>query len=258
MSAKYFNIGINMRANEFITEIEKLSATQYTGGKDYLNNLTVGHTLAKLPGPSGLLYSVDDDDRKTIKIWHPEGITPTLSRYAFETDVEYKQRLTKHKQKHQQSPGLLIGKLELYKANWFPVSNAFEVSVITVHEDYRGGSIAKALYGIALSVLKLTLLAGDSQTPGGRKNWVSLYKIPGVELQGYVRIKDLSLDDQIDTIMAKLGGQYLGQSVDNHFFGFDVLPATTQDELEAYIDTAISKVYGGSYITGLYATWTGK
>jgi hypothetical protein len=154
---------------------------------------------------------------------------------------------------------------------------AVKVGTITVDEDYRGMGIAKALYGIVLTIMKRPLLAGSSQTPGGRRNWLSLSQIPGVEMKGYVSVNDYKLDadptlqgtqlaaraeKNIDTIMGKLGGQHIGHNkYDGHYFAFDVKPNTTKQELEAYVDTNLSKVYTSSYSgsnSGLYAVWTGQ
>jgi hypothetical protein len=114
--------------------------------------------------------------------------------------------------------------------------------------------------------MRRPLIAGSSQTPGGRRNWLSLSQIPGVEMKGYLRISDQIFDysgnnKPIDIIMGKLGGQYIGKNNKNiHYFAFDVKPNTTKQELQAYVDTNISKVYGGEYSMstgGLYAVWTG-
>ena len=178
------------------------------------------------------------------------------------------------------TPGQLIGNLEISPAGWFPLPNAVEVGVINVDEDYRGQGIATALYGIVLTIMKRPLVAGDSQTPGGQRNWVSLAGIPGVEMKGYVGIEDYNMfpstrnplgyqgnekqaEQNIDTIMGKLGGDYIGQSQRDElslrqYFAFDVRPNTTGQQLEAYVKTQLSKIYGDTAFTsGLYATWSG-
>ena len=150
-----------------------------------------------------------------------------------------------------------------------------QVGTITVDEDYRGRGIAKALYGIVLTVMKRVLIAGSSQTPGGRQNWASLSQIPGVEMKGYIEVEDYELitnpqlknkqaaqwaEQTIDTIMGQLGGQYIGDAYGNHFFAFDVQPATTGQELQAYVDTKLSRVYTNGYSSdgaGLFARWVG-
>ncbi|MEY3672159.1 MAG: hypothetical protein RI904_1816, partial [Pseudomonadota bacterium] len=51
-----------MRAQEFVTEIERLSKGQYTGGKDELNQYSSPgeKKLRPLPGGSGFQYAVID------------------------------------------------------------------------------------------------------------------------------------------------------------------------------------------------------
>ena len=69
------------------------------------------------------------------------------------------------------------------------------------------------------------------------------------------------VDKTIDTIMGKLGGQYIGKNTANDqlYFAFDVRPDTTGKELKAYVDTQLTKVYGDyNSSTGLYAIWTGQ
>jgi hypothetical protein len=172
----------------------------------------------------------------------------------------------------------LIGKLSVSNSNSFPIKRAVQVDTITVDEDYRGGGIAKALYGIVLTIMKRPLLAGSSQTPGGRKNWVSLASIPGVEMKGYVSIDEDDItpttqrsrfsvttpsmaDKNIDVIMGQLGGQYIGRGRnETHYFAFDVKPTTSGKELEAYVKQNLARVYNENYntVTGLYAVWTGR
>lgn len=243
-----------MRANEFLKEIERIGRYDFVGGKEYLS---VGQSVKqykKLPGGSGFLYTIQEfrsSGNTIIKLWDPAG--PEAVRRQPQ----------------------IIGKLSLERNRGFPLTNALQVYTITVDEDYRGRGIAKALYGIVLTIMKRPLLAGDSQTPGGRRNWVSLSQIPGVSMKGYVGIEDVELDYEkqaypagqrsvehtIDTIMGKLGGEYIGKGKYGlEFFAFDVKPTTSGKELEAYVKTNLSKVYDGSYslINGLYATWTGQ
>ena len=56
---------------------------------------------------------------------------------------------------------------------------------MAVDPDYRSRGLGKALYGIALSILKLTLEAGETQTKFGQRMWIMLNSIPGVEVLGY-------------------------------------------------------------------------
>lgn len=235
-----------MRAEEFLSEIERLTKGDYTGGKDTLQYSGKSKITGKLPGGSGFTYSVKHFGADvSIKIYDP----------ANNED--------------------LIGKLELERAIGFPIKNAKQVHTITVDEEYRGQGIAKALYGIALAILKITLVAGSSQTPGGRRNWVSLSQIPGVDMMGYISVDDYNLQTDpnevgntrlktniknIDTIMGELGGQYIGQGQwGNHFFAFHVQPNATGKELEAVVKQKLAQVYNGrsDVLSGLYAVWTG-
>jgi GNAT superfamily N-acetyltransferase len=244
-----------------------------------------------------LLYSTGEarNGGIEIKLWDPTGAEyvaqkskeqepePKPVQLRREPAWEFRRRLRQW-ENHQEglsAPGQLIGKLVVSDVKGFPLRRAVQVDTITVDEDYRGIGIAKALYGIVLTIMKRPLLAGSSQTPGGRKNWVSLASIPGVETKGYISIDEDDLrtrnvsssnpdrnflnnqnkqvDKIIDTVMGQLGGQYIGKSrFGDDYFAFDVQPNTTGTELEAYVKTKLSAVYGNyNSETGLYAVWTG-
>ena len=290
-----------MRANDFLTDgIDRLRPGEYEGGKGYLNSTDSGKKVSALPGGSGLLYSVGAGNwgGTSIKIWDPNGEDfiqakqggaepkPVIQRRENTWDFYSRVREWELSQRKLKAPGQLVGELTVEKAKSFPLKNAVKVGTITVDEDYRGIGLAKALYGIVLTILKRPLLAGTSQTPGGRKNWVSIAGIPGVEMKGYVTLDELDLhtakikpndtawqksqnknhnkrtEQNIDTIMGQLGGQYIGKgSFGGQYFAFDVKPNTTGKELEAAVKTRLSAVYSGlntDYNSGLYAIWTGK
>ena len=239
-----------MRAQEFVSEIERIAARDYQGGKDYLGVNSLPRKFNQLPGGSGFLYSIEDpQDEPLIQLWDPAG--PEAERGVPQ----------------------LIGKLSLERPWGFPIPGALKVNTITVDEDYRGRGLAKALYGIVLTIMRRPLVAGDAQTPGGRQNWVSLSQIPGVEMKGYVILDDDLIDTnirsyakqaekRIDTIMGKLGGQYIGASPrsGNHYFAFDVAPTTSGRELQAHVKQNLARVYDEGYnmVSGLYAVWTGQ
>ena len=243
-----------------INEIENLQSYQYTGGKDVLKHprytdpdAVSRKNIKPLPGSSGLNYATIDHGRfLEIRMLDQSG---------------------------QEA----VGQLKLMRVG-FPINNAYQVSTVTVDEDYRGKGIAKSLYGVALSILKITLLAGSQQTPGGKRNWMSLAQIPGVEVRGYVELensdlkykklhkqknaKDLAnaerrnaiVDKNIDIVMGRLGGDYLGDDEDgNMIFAFDVVPGT--GSLTPAVKTELNKLYYGEYdmlyVTGLYAQWRG-
>jgi GNAT superfamily N-acetyltransferase len=279
-----------MRSHEFVQEIERISPGAYSGGKSYLTDKQTGKQIKKLPGGSGLLYSTSEGRYGgiDIKLWDPNGADYVAQKSAEpepepvqlrrEPSWAFRRRLRQweNRQEGQDAPGQLIGKLSVERDDsGFPLRRAVQVSTITVDEDYRGVGIAKALYGIVLTILKRPLLAGTSQTPGGRRNWVSLASIPGVEMKGWLAIDETQLDPtvsrysgttpaqankNIDTIMGELGGQHIGKnSYGTDYFAFDVQPNTTGTELEAAVKTKMSRVYGSNYDSnaGLYAVWTG-
>ena len=237
-----------MRSHEFVTEIERMAARDYTGGKIYLDSQDRASKVYPLPGGSGLVYSIEHETNSpVIKIYDPS-----------------------------QGPAQgAVGKLELESEPSFPVPGTVSVHTITVDEDYRGRGIAKALYGIVLTIMRRPLMAGYSQTPGGRRNWVSLASIPGVDVRGWVSLDELDfradpaihdrrlvkqVEQNIDTVMGKLGGQYIGRSPHGmEYFAFDVQPNSSGQELEARVKTNLSRVYHEDYTirTGLYAQWTG-
>jgi GNAT superfamily N-acetyltransferase len=266
-----------MRSQEFLPEIDRISSDDYEGGKKYLY-APQAKKLTPLPGGSGLSYHVGGSNYSPmVTMWDPEGLDGSQEpgrRNPNELSSEYQARLKKWKA--QQARGArqpqLIGKLTLESVDAFPMPGAVQVGTITVDEDYRGRGIAKALYGIVLTIMRRPLLAGGSQTPGGRRNWLSLSQIPGVEVRGWLRIDDGRLDPDliddaeknIDTLMGRIGAQHLGQSRrgfygGNQFFSFDVQPGRTGKELEAVIKTQLNRLYNESYhvTTGLYAVWTG-
>lgn len=282
-----------MRSHEFVIEtqklgeIERLTPSAYTGGKESLYNKDIGKQVKKLPGGSGFLYSTNENrwGDTDIKLWDPNGAdyaslkaqarVPKPVRRRGEDSWAFARRLSQWRDLQQSlsAPGQLIGKLSVADARDFPLKGAVQVETITVDEDYRGVGLAKALYGIVLTIMKRPLLAGSSQTPGGRRNWVSLASIPGVEMKGYFSMDEDALSPSasnystgtparasknIDIIMGQLGGQYIGKGrYGDEYFAFDVRPNTTGTELEGYVKSKMSQLYG-NYNAGLYAVWTGK
>jgi hypothetical protein len=276
-----------MKISEFqINEIERLYKSDFTGGK---SSLFPGHSAKKyfeLPGGSGLLYSIEGNNEPIIKLWDPnppgEKNKPKKMGHEFTSEYETRLRAWEERRRTGKKEPQIIGKLSLEKPHIFPLKNALQVHTITVDEDYQGMGLAKAMYGIALAILKRPLLAGSSQTPGGRRNWVSLSQIPGVEMKGYIEIDEdafttrdpskfgssakivaqnnKAAEKQIDTIMGQLGGQYIGGKSGKHYFAFDVQPTTTGKELEAHVKQKLVNVYGNQteFGGGLFAVWTGQ
>ena len=90
------------------------------------------------------------------------------------------------------------------------IPNLYQVETITVDEQYRRQGLARSLYGIALTILKYTLMAGSIQTAGGRRMWQMLHSIPGVEMFGVV--DDYIIDDKIAQTILKRGGRVIHQA----------------------------------------------
>jgi GNAT superfamily N-acetyltransferase len=122
------------------------------GGKDTLGSPKGPVKTKPLPGGSGFTYAVNKKDPETMEIMIFDGET-----LAAEMDLYYTQD---------------------YMKTW-------KVDTIVVDPDYRGAGLGKSLYGIALSILKLTLEAGETQTSHGQAMWLMLNSIPGVEVKGY-------------------------------------------------------------------------
>jgi GNAT superfamily N-acetyltransferase len=273
-----------MRATDFITEIERLSKDDYTGGKDELEIYqTPGEKkLVPLPGNRELSYSIKadrDGTRQFIFIVDPKAKTSKPVRGRYEYRDEFEKRFAKWQKNPNQVAPKIVAKLSIESFN-SPIPNAVQVGSITVDEDYRGRGLARSLYGIVLYIMKKTLVAGNEQTPGGRRNWVSLTNIPGVEVKGFVQIDaddvefnpdewpDMPVyqhakktkEKQVDSIhnnIMKLGGQFIGKNKYAEYWAFDVLPG--KGELAPAVKNSLSKLYSdrGEEPTGLYARWVG-
>lgn len=143
-----------MRAREFahmVDEIERIPQGDF-GDKDTLMAPDYKVRRKSLPGGSGYTYAVHEKAPGKLEIMIFDG--------------------------HN-----IIAEIDLAKTQ-NPLQT-WRVSTVAVDPDYRGKSLGKALYGIALSILKLTLEAGKTQTKHGQRMWLMLSSIPGVEVRGY-------------------------------------------------------------------------
>jgi len=114
----------------------------------------------------------------------------------------------------------IIGDLALAPVKDFPMQPAYTVEFITVIEDYRGMGIGNLLYKIALRDQGIQLIAGESQTVGGRRNWISLSKTPGVTISGWgwVNVSEqansnpelVKIQKKFEKSMTKAGATSLG------------------------------------------------
>jgi GNAT superfamily N-acetyltransferase len=122
------------------------------GDKGTLAPLATRPKTKPLPGGSGYTYAVNKKDPEFMEIMIFDGDT-----LAAELDL-----------------GATLDPLKTW-----------QVETVATDPDYRGQGLGKALYGIALNILKLTLEAGDTQTKHGQAMWLMLNSIPGVEVLGY-------------------------------------------------------------------------
>ena len=135
----------------------------------------------ELPGGSGLTYGITkENDLLEIMIFDGNNI-------AGELDLVYTRGATK----------------------------TWSVDSVAVDPVHRGQGIAKALYGIALSILKLPIEAGQMQTKYGQRMWLMLNSIPGVEVVGYDRVPT-------QLYQAQPGDQIIFQNARNTGFTFPV------------------------------------
>lgn len=228
-----------------LAEIENIPAYVFTGGKDILDTheLPAKKKLRPLPGGTDLLYAVDQDNHgQRVSIVDPgmPGVTQPQ----------------------------VVAVLHLDPVHYLP--NTVQVGSITVDEDYRGRGLARALYGIVFTVMRKNLLSGDSQTPGGRKNWLGLAAIPGVEVHGLVRIPHQVFDmnktavnspqaqkyaDRVMDQIMELGGQFFSKNNNSTYWLFDVVPG--KGSLQPAVKNSLSKLYGYDAVNLLLASWSG-
>ena len=153
----------------------------------------------------------------------------------------------------------IVGMLVLKPVQGFPLNDAYSVEFVTVDESLRGMSIAKSLYGIALSILKFAIVAGESQTVGGRRNWISLSKVPGVKIMGWGWVEEMNtperaslspeaknnlkqIQQQFERNMARAGGHQIsteagaaewGRKIIKHWYLFPVTAGTREFKTQA-------------------------
>jgi GNAT superfamily N-acetyltransferase len=142
---------LRLRRSTGIMEIAKIPQGDF-GDADTLRSPKYDVEKKELPGGAGFTYAVGKPNPEDLEIMIFDGDT-----LAAELDLFYTQDATK----------------------------AWRVNTVAVNPEYRSRGLGKALYGIALSILRLTLEAGDTQTRHGQRMWLMLNSIPGVEVQGY-------------------------------------------------------------------------
>jgi GNAT superfamily N-acetyltransferase len=122
----------------------------------------------------------------------------------------------------------------------------WQVNNVAAIPEYQGKGLGMALYGIALSVLKLTLVAGETQTMHGARQWLKLSQIPGVEIMGMKTAPKNNFKSGPDNIVLWQGPEMIT-------YTFPVTQGTKSMK-SAQRGTGIYNSAGASMI----AKWTGK
>ena len=183
------------------------------GDKDTLRSPEHAVEKKPLPGGSGFTYAVDRTGTGDLEIMIFDGDT-------------------------------LAAELDLFETQ--DVTDAWRVSTVAVDPEYRSQGLGKALYGIALSILRLTLEAGDTQTQHGQRMWLMLNSIPGVEVMGYSM-------EPTDEYRAKPGDQIVDQNDRWTRYTFPVEPGR-RSMRSTRRGTGI---YSSQYVS-MIAKWTGQ
>jgi GNAT superfamily N-acetyltransferase len=194
-----------------INEIARIPQGDF-GDADTLTAPTHEVEKKELPGGSGFTYAVNKTGTGDLEIMIFDGDTLTAELDLFETQ---------------------------------DVTNAWRVSTVAVNPKYRSQGLGKALYGIALSILRLTLEAGDTQTRHGQRMWLMLNSIPGVEVIGYNMERTLTYKPQS-------GDKIIAQDSNWTRYTFPVRPGT---------HSMRSRRHGtGMYtsMASMIAKWTGQ
>jgi GNAT superfamily N-acetyltransferase len=170
---------------EQLFEIARIPQGDF-GDKDTLYPMATKPKTKPLPGGSRFSYAVNKTSEHRMEIMIFDGDT-------------------------------LAAELDLY-ATLDPL-NTWEVESVVTDPDYRGQGLGKALYGIALSILKLTVEAGEIQTKHGQQMWLMLNSIPGVEVKGYAMTPT-------DEYRQKRGDTVVDQNATWTRYTFSVEPGT--------------------------------
>ena len=124
--------------------------------------------------------------------------------------------------------------------------DTWKVETVATAPAYRGQGLGKALYGIALSVLKLTLEAGDTQTRHGQRMWLMLNSIPGVEVLGYAMTPT-------EEYRARPGDKIVNQNDTWTRYTFPVEPGRRSMRSTR----SGTGIYSSQYVS-MIAKWTGR
>lgn len=183
------------------------------GDKDTLIAPKTSVDKKPLPGGSGFEYAVNNKDPEFMEIM------------IFDGDQ-------------------LVAELDLF-ATLDPLKT-WGVETVATDPDYRGRGLGKALYGIALNILKLTLEAGATQTKHGQAMWIMLNSIPGVEVLGYAM-------EPTDRYRARPGDRVVDQNETWTRYTFPVEPG----KRSMRSTRRGTGIYSSQYVS-MIARWTGK
>lgn len=183
------------------------------GDKDTLRSPEHAVEKKPLPGGSGFTYAVDRTGTGDLEIMIFDGDT-------------------------------LAAELDLFETQ--DVTDAWRVSTVAVDPEYRGQGLGKALYGIALSILKLTIEAGETQTKFGQRMWLMLSSIPGVEVLGYAM-------EPTDRYRPRPGDQVVDKNDTWTRYTFPVEPGRRSMRSTR----SGTGIYSSQYVS-MIAKWTGQ
>jgi GNAT superfamily N-acetyltransferase len=207
---------LRLRRSTGIMEIARIPQSELGGwgDKDTLEPMTKPPKNRKpLPGGSQFTYAVNKKDPEFMEIMIFDGDT-------------------------------LAAELDLF-ATLDPLKT-WGVETVVTDPDYRGRGLGKALYGIALSILKLTVEAGETQTKFGQAMWVMLNSIPGVEVLGYAM-------DRTAEYRAKPGDNVVDQNDTWTRYTFPVEPGKRSMRSQR----PGTGIYSSQHVS-MIARWTGQ
>ena len=177
--------------------------------------------------------------------------------------------------KHPQDGLRKAGFLSLRSAPWFPIKNSYQVANVGLDSEYRGQGLGQNLYGVAMKLLGMTIVADDTQTPQARSSWLRLSQVPGVAINGYTSVfpdewalrnnRNEIYDDSAKRLISSLlkaGAQEIGKKSGFVYVSFPVGANADQNELQALqkgmsIYSSRHPEDGGTQ-NGLYARWGGQ
>jgi ribosomal protein S18 acetylase RimI-like enzyme len=183
------------------------------GDKDTLSPMPTKPKTKSLPGGSQFSYAINKKDPEFMEIM------------IFDGDA-------------------LVAEMDL-GATLDPLKT-WQVETIATDPDYRGQGLGKSLYGIALTILKLTVEAGATQTKHGQAMWLMLNSIPGVKVLGYAM-------DRTAEYRAQPGDKVVDQNDTWTRYTFPVEPGR-RSMRSTRRGTGI---YSSQYVS-MIAKWTGQ